>query len=339
MILVTGGTGLVGAHLLLHLTRQNLAVRAIYRQAESLEKVRKVFSYYTPKSEALFKKIQWVPADINNLPSLEPAFEQVSHVYHCAALISFHPGDFPDLLKVNTEGTANIVNLCLAYGIKKMCYVSSVATISRPADGGMATEENYGTDRYPNVYAISKEGAEMEVWRGSQEGLPVVIVNPGIILGPGQWSTGSGVIFEKGARKMVFAPPGGTGFVAATDVAECMVQLMDSGITNERFILVAENQSYKNVLQQVRNVFGKSKPIRVIPIWVLEMLWRFDWLRCLFVYSKRKLTRSAVTSLKNPVAYKNDKILQALEFEFQPVEESLAFCCNCYISDHPGLFN
>ena len=235
MILVTGGTGLVGSHLLLHLLHGELKVKATYRNADKLEDVKKIFSYYTADTEELFAKIKWIEADLNDLPSLEDAFKGITQVYHCAALISFDPRDFHELRKINIKGTANVVNLCIAKKVKKLCYVSSIGAIGPSLNGGMSTEENEWQDGVSNVYAMSKHSAELEVWRGSQEGIPVVIVNPGVILGPGFWNSGSGLLFKMASEGPRFYPPGGTGFVTVNDVVKTMVQLMDSDIKNEAF--------------------------------------------------------------------------------------------------------
>ena len=193
---------MVGTHLLLHLLQNNTntAVRAIYRNESNLKQVEQIFSYYTENTSELFNKIEWVLADINDIPALETAFKDVEYVYHSAALISFDPGDYRKLKKINATGTANIVNLCLAFKVKKLCYVSTTGAIGKSAQGHRATEENDWTGQEANVYGLTKHRAEMEVWRGSQEGLPVVIVNPGIIIGPGFWNSGSGKLFATGNK-------------------------------------------------------------------------------------------------------------------------------------------
>jgi len=339
MILVTGGTGLVGTHLLLQLVLEGTKVRATYREPHTLDRVKRVFSYYSSKPEKLFKQIHWVQADINDLMTLDTAFAQVTLVYHCAALISFDPRDFSHLMKINSEGTANIVNLCLAHGVKKLCYVSSTATVGRPVNGKMASEEDFEPDRYPNVYAISKQSAEMEVWRGSQEGLPVVIVNPGIILGPGFWDSGSGVVFKMGAKGRTFVPPGGTGFVGVMDVAQIMIRLMQSTLQNERFITINKNLGYKEFLTLIGNEFKLPAPQFILPVWLLQLLWRLDWLRCLLFGGRRRLTKSSVISLKYPVLYDNFKVVNTINYHFEPLAATIEFCCRRFKEDKPGLIN
>ena len=203
MVLVTGATGLVGSHLALHLLENNESVRAIYRNKDTISKTKSVFSLY--KREKLFDKIEWVCADITDVPSLEIAFQGIQYVYHCAALISFDPKDEKQLRKVNIEGTANIVNLCLEYRVKKLCHISSIAALGDLKINEIIVNETteWNPEVYHNDYAISKYGGEIEVFRGQQEGLKVVIINPGIILGPCFWEVGSGEIFTKIRKKMI----------------------------------------------------------------------------------------------------------------------------------------
>ena len=184
MILVTGGTGLIGSHLLFKLANENESVKAIYRRKHTIDRVKHVFSYYSEDYNTIFEQIVWVEADLNDIPALQIAFQGITHVYHCAAFVSFEPNKYHQLRKINIEGTANIVNLSIANSIKKICYVSSIAAIGHHADPNQLISETteWNPEDDNSVYAITKYGAEMEVWRGTQEGVPAVIVNPGIVL-------------------------------------------------------------------------------------------------------------------------------------------------------------
>ncbi|MBT8320518.1 MAG: SDR family oxidoreductase, partial [Eudoraea sp.] len=276
MILVTGGTGLVGAHLLLKLTQEEEQVRATFRPNSNLERVRNLFSSQHPEGTRLYAKIQWREADLNNLPQLEEAFEGITKVYHSAALISFDPRDFRELKRINVKGTANVVNLCLEFDIKKLCYVSSIAAFSHN-DGKTPIDEESEWIGAANVYGLSKYLAEMEVWRGAQEGVPVVIVNPGVIVGPGFWDQGSGAIFRAAAKGPKYFLPGGTGFVTVNDTVEIMTRLMRSDIKSERYILVGRNLSYESLLQLLADGFQLKKPGKKLKNWQLNLLWRLDW--------------------------------------------------------------
>ncbi|MEM7381397.1 MAG: NAD-dependent epimerase/dehydratase family protein, partial [Bacteroidota bacterium] len=330
---------LVGAHLLLHLLHTNKGLRALRRESSDLERVKRIFSYYSSNPDELFLKIEWFEADLNDIPTLESAFRGVTEVYHCAALISFDPADFQQLQKVNQAGTNNIVNLCIAKKVKKLCYVSSIATIGKSLNGEMATEETEWIGEDVNVYALSKHLAELEVWRASQEGIPVVIVNPGIILGPGFWDSGSGVLFKMGSKGLRFYPPGGTGFVTVTDVVRMMIQLMESDVSNERFIAVDKNLTYQEILSNIAREFGKRTPKRVLKFWQLEILWRLDFVWSKLSGSGRKLTKKGVQSLRTQQFYDNSKVVETLNFDFELMEGNIYYTCNRFKEEHPQLFS
>jgi len=333
MVLVTGGTGLVGSHLLLQLVLSGTAVRAIYRTPDKLKEVKKVFSYYAEDPEALCSKIDWVQADILDIPALEIAFTQIERVYHAAAFISFDPNDFDVLQKTNVEGTANIVNLCVAHEIEKLCYVSTIGTIGRSLTGTEATEENEWTGQHTNVYARTKYGAEMEVWRGSQENLKVVIVNPGVIIGPGFWDTGSGKLFKTANKGQSYYPPGGSGFVAVSDVVNAMMALMQSNLAGERYILVSENLSFKEILTRVATAINRKPPTKVLKIWQLKVGRYLDFLSHFFTGNERSITKNTIYSLKNPEVYSNTKIKETLQFEFKTLDETIQFSAARFIRE------
>ncbi len=264
MVLVTGGTGLVGSHLLLHLLEKGIRVRALHRPGSDLRAVAKVFAYYSEYADELFRSLEWIEADISDIPAMEAAFVNVEQVYHAAALISFAPQDQDRMMKVNAKGTANVVNLCLAQKIKKLCYVSSIATIGTGRSEEQANEEDAYQDQYANDYGRSKYEAELEVWRGSVEGLSVVIVNPGIILGPGFWGGATGSLFMIANKGYRHYPPGGSGFVTVKDVVRAMTMLMDSKIKNERFILISENLTYQKILTLITKNLGLETPFKTL---------------------------------------------------------------------------
>ena len=332
MILVTGGTGLVGAHLLLKLAQEETKLRATFRPNSDLERVKKFFIKRHSEGEALFEHIEWAEADLNNISKLENAFQGVSRVYHCAALISFDPRDFRALKRVNVKGTANLINLCIAFGIEKLCYVSSIAALAKNSTEEQITEESEWQGA-SNVYGLSKYLAEMEVWRGAQEGVPMVIVNPGVIIGSGFWEQGSGSLFGYAAKEPKYYPPGGTGFVTVNDVVDIMVGLMNSAITGERFILVERNLTYQAFFDQMAMGFNHNKPHKRLKNWQLECLWRLDWLRGFLGGKGRKLTRDGVKSLKSPVYYSNEKINNVLSHQFEDLEEVIARCCQEYLEE------
>jgi nucleoside-diphosphate-sugar epimerase len=331
MILVTGGTGLVGAHLLYQLTTKNDVIKAIYRPSSNLDNVKTVFSYYTKNVEQYFSKIEWVEADIIDVVALETAFENVTKVYHSAALVSFNPSDYKAMRKINIEGTANIVNLCIEKNIEKLCYVSSIATIDKNPNSKLITEENeYSSENRNYGYAITKFGAEMEVWRATQEGVNVVIVNPGIILGGGFWNTGTGAIFDKVYQGLKFYSEGITGYVSVEDVVTAMIALMQSEIKNERFILVSENKSFKAIFFKIADVFKVKKPSIKAKKWMSELLWRIESLKHFITGKTPILTKNSAKSIHNQYYFSSEKIKNELNFEFEPIDTAIERICKQY---------
>ncbi len=327
MILVTGGTGLLGAHLLLKLVEAGHSVRAIHRKGSDLKRVEKVFGYYRKDATKLFNAIAWILADINDIPALEIAFKNITHVYHAAALISFDPEDLKTLQKINAEGTANIVNLCIANNVQKLCYASTIGAIGRSIDGSSANEETPWTPQEANVYALTKHAAEIEVWRGSQEGLPVVMVNPGVIVGPGFWDSGSGALFTTARKTYGYYPPGGTGFISVLDVVAMMIELMQSPVKNERYIAVTENWTYQKILGEITQELGIKSPTNELKFWQLEIGRWLDSQRNRFFKSGRSITKSHIRSLKNRQFFDNRKIKAELGFEFRSLRNEIRFCC------------
>ncbi|MEP2239550.1 MAG: NAD-dependent epimerase/dehydratase family protein [Maribacter sp.] len=333
MVLVTGGTGLVGSHLLLKLTMNNTKVRALYRTEDKLVQVKKIFSYYSDNSETLFNLIDWVQGDILDIPSLENAIQGITNVYHCAAYISFNPSDFKKLERINREGTANIVNICIANKVDKLCHVSTIGAIGRTTNGALADEETEWTRQNANPYAITKQLAEMEVWRGAQEELNVVIVNPGVILGPGFWNSGSGSFFKTAAKGYQYYPPGGSGFVTINDVTNIMIALMNSDIYNERFILVAENLTYQQILEKIALSMNKKPLTKSLKFWQLNIGKIADRLRNLITGSPRTITKNTIYGLKHPTTFSNDKIKNALGMAFESLEDQIKFSSKLFISE------
>jgi dihydroflavonol-4-reductase len=334
MILVTGGTGLVGSHLLFKLTNNNQKVRAIYRSKEKIETVRHVFSYYTNKIDELFLKIEWVKADLNDIPKLTKAFNDITHVYHCAAYISFDPNYYYSLRQINIEGTANIVNLCISNNIEKLCYVSSIAAVGKELSDKLINEESpWNNDEDHSVYAITKYGAEMEVWRGCQEGLDVVIVNPGVIIGPGYWKLGSGSFFNRIYRGLKYYTSGTTGYVSVSDVVEIMFLLMQSDIKNERYIVVSENLSFQSFFTKIANSLNVAPPKKEASSFLLQIAWRMDWLRSKLRGKHRRLVKHSVKSIQSISNYDNSKVKRDLNFEFKSIDSSISLTNQQFLSD------
>ena len=335
MILVTGGTGLLGSHLLYNLLQTEQNVKALYRNDDKLEKVKTVFSYYSDDSDLLFNKIEWVKGDVLDIPSLENAFKNVTKVYHSAAIVAFDRGSDKQMNKVNIEGTANIVNLCLSNNVEKLCHVSSIATIAKPIDDSEATEEDYwNPDATNSGYAISKNGAEMEVWRGIEEGLTAIIVNPSIIIGPGFWDNSSGKLFATVKNGIKFYTDGGSGFVGVSDVVKAMTLLMNSETVNNRFILNSENLSYREVLSSIATNLNIKPPSIRAKKWMLSLAWKLDVLKVILFGSKQRLNKDSAKSAMSRSKFSSDKMKNTFYFSFEPINEVIKNVSEIFIKEN-----
>ena len=334
MILVTGGTGLVGSHLLFQLVNNNESIIAIYRREKKLEIVKRVFSYYSDDYLELFNKIEWVESDLLDIPKLTDAFIGIEYVYHCAAFVSFEPDKYHVLRRTNIEGTANIVNLGVSNKVKKLCYVSSIAALGESQNSTKIDEETHWNPEADNsVYAITKYGAEIEAWRGTQEELPTVIVNPGVIIGGGIWSHGSGNIIKKVYKKLPYYTSGSIACIDVQDVVKIMIQLQESDIINERYVLVAENIRYKTFLYTIAKHLGVNPPKKEAKSWLLAIGWRLDWLSHKVFGKRRVLVKQMVASLYNKAIYDNSKITDTLNYEFTPIEDCIERVSKEFLSD------
>jgi len=322
MILVTGATGFLGAELIHQLTLQGTKLVALKRETSVI-----------PARLIGNPLIEWVVADINDTATLEEIFEDITQVYHCAALVSFHSKDKANLLQVNIHGTSNIVNLCLAYGAR-LLHVSSVAALGIAKKGKMITENDYWEyDSKATTYAISKYEGEMEVWRGITEGLSAVIVNPSVIIGSHAGFTGSGAIFKQVKDGLSYYTQGTTGFVDVVDVVKVMMILMTrseaaaDGEDGERFIVSAENYSYKDLLTAIAKGFNLNSPAKLASPWMMGLAWKASKIASLFTGKASALTRETANSSSATNLYSNEKIKNTIGMEFKPLATSIAETC------------
>ncbi len=334
MVLVTGGTGFVGAHLLYQLVATGEKVRAIKRSSSSVETCKTIFGYYTQNIDDYFSKIEWIEADLLDLEELTDALQGIKRVYHAAAVVSFDSRRKKEIIEVNQKGTANLVNLSILLGIEKFCFVSSIASLGNELDGRLIDESSTWkpTDSH-STYSLSKFWAEMEVWRGAKEGLNVVIVNPSVIVGAGNWKKGSSKFFPTVYYGLKYYGTGSVGFVGVEDVARAMIILMNSPISNERFVLNSENRTYKEFLFTIANEFKVTPPSKQLTPFIGNTAWRLAWIWSKIVSKEPLITRETISTSFKTSAYSAHKIEDAVAFKFTPIKEVIAEGCKIFIAD------
>lgn len=331
MILVTGATGILGRVIVIELLKKGKEVRAAKRRNSNLEEVRNSFKFYTENPQDYFSKIQWIDIDFNNLDSLQTALNGVEEVYHCAAKVSFDPRDEKELYKTNIEGTKNLLYAVENSSVKKFLFVSSIAVLDGYNENGMMDENSDFNSKIDHSdYAISKHFSEMEVWRANAEGFNTVIINPGLIIGSGNWNDSSGKLIKEMSNSFTFS--GGTAYVDVRDVAKIAVELMEKNAFGERFIIVSENEKYKNISDRIRKTLGK-KPAKIIPGRILDFL---PYLSAVFgwIFPILKMAnKTNIQAVKTDSEISNKKITELLNYQFIPVEESIGFHLKNYLSD------
>lgn len=334
MILVTGATGLVGSYLLYDLLQNHESVRALLYNQNSLNRTRRIFESLGADAETLLARVDWVKGDVLDVLAIEKAMQGVKKVYHCAAIVSFDPKDHQLMMKINVEGTANVVNAALEAGVEKLCHVSSIAALGRTENSPVIDEKSqFKTGKYNSKYSLSKYMAEREVWRGTAEGLQAVIVNPSIILGYGHPEKGSTRMFTTIYKNSLFYGQGTNGFVGVEDVVRAMVQLMDSPVKNERFVVSGGDYSYREVFSIIARGFGKAEPRYPVPAAILEIVWRFEWLRGKITGTRPLITRETARTSKGNYQYSSKKLHCTLQFEYTPLEETILKTCRLIEND------
>ena len=332
MILVTGATGILGRVIVLELLKRGKTVRATKRKSSNLQEVRKSFQFYTETPNEYFDSIEWVEVDFEDIHSLQNALNGVEEVYHCAAKVSFHPKDEKKMYQTNIEGTKQLLFACQNSSVKKFLFVSSIAVLDGFNENGELDESS---DFNPKIdhsaYAISKHFSEMEVWRASAEGLNTVIVNPGLIIGSGNWNESSGTLFkELGENSYTFS--GGTSYVDVRDVAKISVELMENNIFGERFILISENKKYEEIANFIKQKLGKSAT-KIIPNGLLKVGVFLNTILGWLISPLKMANKVNVQSVTEFNKISNKKIKEKLNYKFIPLKESLAFHLENYKKD------
>jgi nucleoside-diphosphate-sugar epimerase len=332
MVFVTGATGILGRVIVLELLKKGKNVRAAKRPTSNLDEVRHSYAFYTENPDDFFNRIDWVDVNFDDVSALQNILKGVEEVYHCAAKVSFHPKDEKEMYHTNIKGTENLLYACENSEVKKILHVSSIAVLDNFNEKGELDEESdFNPKLEHSAYSLSKHLSEMEAWRASAEGLNVVIINPGMIIGSGNWGTSSGDIFPT-FEKNGFTFSGGTSYIDVRDVAEISIELMEKNIFGERFIIVSENKSYAELGKQIRSKLG-LKEAKILSKFQLNLgRWAnilFGWL----IPKLRMITKTNIEAISTLNVISSQKIKEQLDYQFISVSESVDFHLNNYIND------
>ncbi len=324
MIFVTGGTGVLGSQLLYDLTKQSTQIRAIYRSEAKLNQTKRFFALLNPDSwQDQFQQIEWLIGDVLDVVLLEEQMKGCTHVYHCAAIVSFHKSDFNQMIQTNRYGTANVINVCLGLAIEKLCYVSSTAAIGGDSDKIITEDTKWKLSPTTTGYSVSKYSAEKEVWRGIEEGLNAVMVNPCVIIGAGNWNDSSLTLFKTLEKGMSYYPPGSNATVDSRDVSSVMIKLMNSEISGERFLCTGSNHTFRDLMTEISSQLKVKPPRKLAKRWMVNFVRRMMKIGYLFSSKKPSVTKEGVNALFSNRCYDSSKVKKALGIEFYGLKESV----------------
>ena len=323
MILVTGGTGFLGAYIIQELIHKGYAVRATRRNGK--------IPFFISKE--VVSKVDWVEGDILDTISLEEAMHGVDTVIHSAAKVSFSKKERKEMYATNITGTANIVNLALDKKIKRFVYISSVSAIGRTGNRTSVDENSpWENNKGNSHYGITKYHAEMEVWRGEAEGLSTVIINPSTVLGYGDWNQSSCAIFRNIFNEFPWYTTGTNGFVDVKDVARAAVDLMAKDFRGERFILSAKTLSFHQLFDLIADWFSKRRPNKEATAFLSGLAWRIEKLKSILTGKPTLLSKETARIARSHMNLDNSKILRFLpEFYFTPLEKTVQDACQSYL--------
>lgn len=323
MIFITGATGFIGSYIARYLIHHGYKVRAMKRSGSSLAML----------GEAA-DKIEWIEGDLLDTGFLEESLSGIDEVYHCAAIVSFNPKDSGKMMKVNVEGTANVVNSAIYNGVTKFLHISSIAALSRHQNTEPIKETNQW-QKSPNNsdYGISKFCSEKEVWRGVAEGLNAVIINPSLVMGAGEWKKGTARIFTRIAAGQPFYTQGATGFVDVRDVARCAITLMDKNCFGERYIINGENLTFHRAFTAIAHALSVKPPRWKAGKFTTGVAWRIEKIKSWISGEEPLITKSSARIANSSFKYDNSKIISQLDYKFVPIEKTIKDTAAVFLRD------
>ena len=321
MNFVTGATGLIGSHLVLRLTEENMPVTALFRNEKGKSEVSNLFRFYG--KENLFQQVQWVKGDVEDADDMYELTEGMHTVFHCAAIVSYHKKEASRMLEVNINGTKNIVNACIENDVKHFIHVSSISALGDSKGEIIDEETPRNFNDYHSNYSKGKYLSEQEVWRGIQEGLNATILNPGIIFGPNNCTRSSGTMIARIEKGLPALPAGGSGIVSVLDVVEVMIRATKQEPTNERYILCAENIRMSELFTKIAAALHVKIGKTIAKKWQILLVFYMEAFIELFTGKRATITREIIRNYDEVKQFDGSKATRIFGFQYRNTFSSI----------------
>jgi len=308
-ILVTGGTGFLGGHVIDNLI--DLGFTNIHSISRALS--------VQPR-----KNINYHICDILDIPELEEYVDQADYIIHTAGIISYQKKDYQKMFDVNEKGTENLLNLSLLSHVKKFIHISSTAAFGNSGKQEIIDEAYiWNNKNHFTQYGLSKHMAEMQVWRAQAEGLSTIILSPSLMLGAGDWKRGTASIFNTIYRGLDYYPAGINGMVDVKDVAQLACDMIGNGKSSNLYIINAENLSYQKLFEKIARAFNKNIPHKAITGWRKYLALIIDFWKSVSLNRERHLSLENLRNTELVKTYDNRKLLQDIHYEYRSISETV----------------
>ncbi len=323
-ILITGGTGFIGSNLAAALVRRGYSVSVLHRTSSDTSRINGL-------------NVRHCLGDVLDAQGLRAHVRGHDTVFHAAAMISFWKPRHAAMFDVNENGTRSVVDACLAEGVERLVHTSSIAAIGYPAVQGATADEAspYNWQNRNNGYKESKRRAESEVMNGVRRGLNAVIVNPGVVIGPGDTAFNGGAIIRTVAHGLaLFYPAGGMNVVYVNDVVEGMIAAALRGAPGERYILGGENLTHRQAFTITAQITGNRPPFLRLPLFGVTFGARLFDLWGALTHREPMLTSELVSGAGLFNWYSSDKAARDLGYTVTPFRDAVRQTYEWYKDNH-----